>query len=208
MRKHLLIIVLFFSLGFVKAQIPIIKSNVADEFKNSSLVYKTFHNKYDLLIAFRTFSGWRIGNTNYIEILAYKNNSWKKILLTYPDNNPSKQTIKKSSLNKIKAKKLMGELESQNFWTLSNDSINMQYLEPQTVVANYAKNDTVFIVANFPHNRISVLDGSSYYFEILQGNNLRSYHTADPEEIAKHFPEVKSRIKFIKSKAAFENALK
>lgn len=207
MKKTLLIFILTLSFHTIYAQIPIINSNVNDEFKNRSLVYKTFHNKYDLLIAYKVPGGWRVGNTNIIQILAVKNNSWKKITLSYPDDNPSKQTIKKLSLEKTKAKKLMEELGSQNFWTLNNDSINMKRLKPQTPPENYSKNDTLFIVANNPVTDVKVLDGSTYYFEIIKGDSLRSYSTADPEIFAKYFPEIKSRIRFIKSKIAFENAL-
>ncbi|RZK57332.1 MAG: hypothetical protein EOO87_03170 [Pedobacter sp.] len=192
---------------FCNAQIPIIKSNVNDEFKNRSLVYKTFYNKYDLLIAYKVSGGWRVGNTNIIQILAVKNNSWKKITLSYPDDNPSKQTIKKLPLQKTEAKKLMEELGSQNFWTLNNDSINMKHLKPQTPPENYSKKDTLFIVANNPVTDVKVVDGSTYYFEIIKGDSLRSYSTADPEIFAKYFPEIKSRIRFIKCKIAFENAL-
>ena len=200
---------LFLASSFaIKAQIPIIQSNVTDDFKNKSLVYNAFKGKYDFLIAYSISGGWRSTNTNYIRILADKKNSWKKILFSYPDGEPTKQTIKKYSLDKSKAYKLLQDLGHQSFWTLSNDSLNMSHLKPQTPVANFSRNDTLFIIAMPPPSHGITLDGSAYYFEILQGNSLRSYATQHLEINVKFLAEIKSRSRFIKSKNAFENAFK
>ncbi len=189
-----------------KAQIPIIESNVTEGKKDNSLIYKTFHNKYDFLISFRSYSGWRIGDKTFITILALQNKRWKKIILSFPDSKPTSLTIKKTSFASTKVTQLLKDLALQNFWSLSDDSLNMMGIAPKIPLKNYVKNDTIVIVS--AKSKIRVLDGSTYYFEILQGSALRYYRCEDPEIYLEYYPEIKSRAYFIKARDAFIAALK
>ncbi len=206
MKKMLLLLFLSFFTFFSWAQLPQIKQNVSDDWKSYSIVYKTFYPQYDFLIASYIHSGWRIGNFNYITILAKKNKKWEKIILSYPDGKRDQIKLKKVKFNRKKAEQLINDLTAQNFWTLSNDSLNHQELAPKTKAENYAKNDTIFVVANVD-KRIRVSDGSAYYFEILQGDRLRFYYSENPETYLQHYPKIKTRAYFIKSKQAFYTAL-
>ncbi|RZK55171.1 MAG: hypothetical protein EOO91_14575 [Pedobacter sp.] len=201
MKKHLLITALFFFIGFVKAQIPIINSNVTDQFKNSSLVYEAFHKKYDLLIAFHLEGTTKFGVTN-IQIIAVKRNKWKKILFTYQDQNPLKRRIKTKSLNDTLGAKLISDLNANNFWTLDNDSINSRILKIKTPVVKTLSKDTVYIFGSRSVQRPEMNDGVGYYFKILQGDKLRSYIAYNPDFYVKYYPS-KQREQFINSREAF-----
>lgn len=204
LKKTLALFVILCCFLKVNAQIPEIKSNVLDEQKSKSLIYKIFSDKYDLLISYQTVS-WTSGD---IQILALKNKRWKKITLSFLNGEPVMTAIKKQSFPRLKANQLMAELTLHNFWTLSNDSINMKEITPKNLIQNHRNKDTVVIVAYKQVKSITVMDGISYHFEILQENNLRIYDCNNPDTYFKYYPKIKPREHFINAKNAFEAAIK
>lgn len=208
MKYLILIILISFGL-FSHAQIPEIKSNVGDKTGKNTIVYNKLHGKYNFWIACRIYSGWRINKITYITVLAHKNKSWKRIILSYPDDKPNEIKLKKKTVDKKKAEDLMAYLNDQNFWNLDKDSLIMYQKQtiPKGSIQSHVKNDTIVVMGKVPARIIRVMDGYSVHFEIFQSESQRFYGTEDPEAYFKHLPEIKCRANFIRSKNAFLKAM-
>ncbi|RZL37065.1 MAG: hypothetical protein EOP00_28925 [Pedobacter sp.] len=183
-RKITLFFILCFALK-ANSQIPKLESNVPNEQKGKSLLYKTFLNKYDLAISYQPVS-WTAGD---IQVLALKKKRWEKITISFSKNDPTNMVIKKKSFPSKRASQLIADLTLQNFWTLSNDSLNMTVIPRKTLIKNHQIKDTVVIIGPYKtETSFVVADGIAYLFEILQGNSLRRYAVNNPETYIKYFP--------------------
>jgi hypothetical protein len=210
MQKIFIIILIFLVFSGVKsnAQLPSLVGGIIENQKSGSIIYKNLKDKYDFIISYHISGGWTPGDTTVFQILALKDKSWKKILLKSSLRNLSGMPkIEVTNFKKQKAKQLMNELTRIGFWSLNNDSLNIKEIKPKIPSENFVNNDTVVIVAD-RIRRYSIVDGSSYQFEIIQKNVVKVYHCESPESYLSTFPEIKSTIIFIRAKDAFENTIK
>lgn len=208
--KKICTIFIFLLFSGVKSNAQLSKTiNIdTDYLKKGTIVYQTLKDKYDFVLSYGVSTGWQIGDTASFDILARKNKSWKKIRIKYSTRNPSGMAkIEIAKFKKQKAEQLMEQLNNIGFWSLNNDSLNIKEIKPKTPSENFVKNDTVFIVAD-RIRRYSIVDGSSYRFEIIKKKSVQVYHCESPEAYLSTFPEIKATIIFIKAKDAFENAIK
>jgi hypothetical protein len=194
--------VLFLATSFsIKAQIPIIQSNVTDDFKNKSLVYNAFKGKYDFLIAYHIQGGTKFGSTN-VQIIVLKGKKWKKIIFNYKDNNELDQKVTKRRLDKKLGLQLIETLNSEKFWSLDNDSINVRRIKPKPQILPKQSKDTVYITGYKPVINLEVLDGADYFLQIIQNDKMRFYKTDNPDSYFKFYPQLKQRGNFIRSRDA------
>ena len=210
MKDTAKIILIFLVFSHIKTNAQFSKTIEFDTepLKKGSIVYRNLKNKYDFILSYSVSTGWQIGDTACFDILARKNKTWKKILLKYSIRNPSGAAkIEITKFEKQKAEQLMEQLSRFGFWSLNNDSLNIKEIKPKIPSENFVKKDTVVIVAD-RIRRYSIVDGSSYRFEIIQKNAVNVYHCESPESYLRVFPEIKSTVVFIQAKEAFEKAIK
>ncbi len=210
MKKIYTITLIFFLFGQIKsnAQLPVITLNATNSPNRGSIVYKNLKDKYDFIISFHVSGGWRIGDTASFDILARKNKTWKRILLKYQVSKPTgTPKIEVTKFGKQKANRLMERLGTIGFWSLNNDSLNLKEIKPNVPSENFVNKDTVVIMAD-RIRRFSIVDGTSYNFEIIQKNAVKTYHCESPDAYLRFFPEIKSTSIFIKAIEAFDRAMK
>ena len=195
MHKRALITYLLTLSGLlVKAQLPDLQSNVADNLKFASGVYKNFHDKYDFVISCCSQSYWWSDRESY-EILAYGNGHWQKISLYSKRNHNgkwSKPSIKIDSFDNSRAKRLIEIFNKNDFWHLSNDSLSIHQKRI---------NDTLF-------KAFDISDAVNYKFEVMTKNSFSIIQCYDPEYFMENIPEIKSRAIFIKCRDEFLSAFK
>ncbi|MGN7986970.1 hypothetical protein ACTJKC_06510 [Pedobacter sp. 22226] len=203
------IIFVFLVLSHIRSNAQFLPTaNISEYRKENSVVYRNLKDKYDFILSYHVSGGWSADDTTTFQILALKNKTWKKIFLKSSLRTPS-GTVKVTEVNfqKKKAKLLMNQLTKFGFWSLKNDSLNIKEIKPKIPAENFVKNDTVMVVAD-RIRRFSVVDGTTYHFEIIQKNRLTTYSCESPDTYLNVFPEIKSTSIFIKTIKAFENAIK
>ncbi|HVS93299.1 MAG TPA: hypothetical protein VHE59_14775 [Mucilaginibacter sp.] len=195
MRVKTFFIYLFLFSGlFVKAQLPILKSNTTDEQKQSSDIYNNFHDNYDFVISCNSQSYWWSDKKIY-EVLAYGNGHWERISLyskRHHNGKWSKPYIKIDSFDNERAEKLIELFNKNDFWHLSNDSLNIHQKRI---------NDTLF-------KTYDISDDVNYKFEIMTKNDFLIIQCYAPEYFLEKIPEIKSREVFIKCRDEFLSAYK
>ncbi|WAC39259.1 hypothetical protein [Pedobacter sp. SL55] len=202
--KYITTLILLLFLYNTKAQLPIIEANITFNEKNSSVPFQVLKkNSYEFAISYYIYSGgWKMNNDTYYTILAYKKNAWKKLLLIYNEDSKSIKKTKKKQINNRNAKRLISDLNKNNFWSLSLDSLNIKQLPPKILAKNEVINDTVFIKTNVIRS-FNVADGTTYYFEIFQNGKVKILSCESPESYKNVFPEIQTTQNFINSKKAF-----
>lgn len=209
MIKIINIIFIFLLFGYVRSDAQFIPATggIMEHQNGSSIVSRSLKDKYDFLISYYVTSGWTFGDTTSFQILALKNKTWKKIIFKYSERNilgiPKIEIVK---FNKLKARKLMDKLTELGFWSLNNDSLNIKEIKPKIPTKNFITDNTVVVVAD-RIRKFSVVDGTTFHFEIIQKNKITTFSCESPDAYLNVFPEIKSTSIFTKAIKAFENAV-
>lgn len=205
MRRLLLVTLILFSIYHTQAQIPVFNSNVNDDFKAKSLLFKKLKHKYDFLIAYHVEGITRMKNAK-IQIIAVKNNRWRKLTFIYQDKSCLKRRLISKKIDNSIGNELIAKLSKENFWTLENDSINYRELKPNPTVPHKPIKDTVLVIGYKPERILVAVDGTSYYLQVMQGDSLRVYKSNNPDFYFKHHPQFLHIGNFIRSRDAFIEA--
>lgn len=191
--KLLLISFILFSWLTSGAQIPVIRTNVPLEEKQS-IIYSQYFGEYDFLIASTSECYWWADKVNY-QILAFSNDKWERISFfarKKKNGKLSKPVISHRPFESKIAETLIYDLTNNSFWNLNNDSLNLSTRKnPDSSITKY-----------------SLSDGVNYKFEVLTKNEFRIIESYEPEYFLEKMPEIKDREKFIKAKEIIESALK
>lgn len=190
---------------FSYSQIPVIDSNVSDDFKGTSLLFKKLRHKYDFSIAYHVEGMFNFKNAK-IQIIASKNNRWWKLTFIDKEKSCLKKRVKRKPLNEKIGKELVATLNQEGFWTLNNDSINNREVKPKPPVERKQSKDTVYVTGHKSVRSVHVVDGGFYYLQMIHGNKMRIYKTDNPDIYFKHYPQFTQRGNFIKSRDAFISA--
>jgi hypothetical protein len=179
MKLFVSIILLTISILF-----PEIKPNATEEDKSKSIIYNLFNGKKDFLIAYSTESYWSSNKKDY-QILACKNGKWEKIFVhskKKKNGNWSMSSLSYKSINSEKVNQLLSKFNNLSFWELENEKLNQ----------TKEKNENGEVI------KYSISDGVNYRFEILQGSNLRTIESYEPEYFLEKMPKIQERETFIK----------
>ncbi|MGE6221382.1 hypothetical protein ACQKCH_16280 [Nubsella zeaxanthinifaciens] len=205
MNRLLLVILILLSIYQTYAQIPVFNSNVNDDFKAKSLLFKKLKHKYDFLIAYHVEGITRMKNAK-IQIIAVKNKKWRKLTFIYEGKSCLKRRLISKKIDKSIGNELIANLGKENFWTLENDSINYREIKSKPPVTRKPINDTVFVIGYKPERTLVAIDGGSYYLQMMQGDNLRVYKSNNPDFYFKYYPQFLHIGNFIRSRDAFIDA--
>jgi len=204
-----LIIISFFLVGQSKTfgQIPDIVHNYTSQDSSQNPLIDSFAKKFDFIIAYTEQSYWWSNRKNY-KILACSDSKWSS--WTYSDyfiQGTKKKGKKKIIVDTVKvghyfkgkaeiqnlvAAELFSALDTNDFWTLNNDSLNQSRLYPMKII----NGDTTFRIA-------SISDGINYRFDILNKTRLRVIESYEPDYFLELFTDMVERRKFIKSRDTF-----
>ena len=204
-----LIIISYFLFGQYKTfgQIPNIIHNYTSQDSTQNPLIDSFSKKYDFIIAYTEQSYWWANRKNY-KILAFSNNKWSSWTYSnYFVQGTKKNGIEKITVDTIKighyflentvlkyssVSELLTNLESNNFWTLNNDSLNQSRLFPIKI----KNGDTTFRIA-------SISDGINYRFDIISKSRLRVIESYEPDYFLELFTDMFERRKFILNRDIF-----
>ena len=175
----------------LNAQIPNFKSNVPEEVELSSPVYKKFAGDYDFIIAYCNLSYWS-GNIMNYSILAYKDNEWFKIKFAATKKNDkwSKPKMITKPFNGYFARRLIDSLNRLSFWSMSQDSLNIDERE----------------IDDNKLEKFDISDGTSYNFELLSSKAFSIIYAYAPEFYLSKLPEITIRKRFLHCLNLFFNA--
>lgn len=131
--KAIIVCMILLISPFLNAQkLPVFNSNTNSAEKMKSVVYSTYSKKYDAVISYERACALADPSRRNFFILAGKKNKWKFFaweleLLdgTSDQKKIKKATVKELPLNGLSVDSLLTYWTQQSFWTLNNDSLNL-----------------------------------------------------------------------------------
>jgi hypothetical protein len=189
LKPLFLVFISAFIINTAKAQIPFLNANTTENERATSIIYKNFSSKYDLLIAFIRESYWWSNLKDY-SLLAFQNGVCLKGYIYSKKNKHgiwSKPKIKFKAVNCDSANYIVKYLNDGGFYSLNRDTLNI----------NRKK-------INDKQNKVySIDDGVNYKFEIISKKDFLIIESYMPEYFLEKIPELKSRATFIKCRDWF-----
>ena len=186
----------FISLKSIGQDVPQVVTNTDLYDQKQSYVYNTFGDDYEILVSFTSDCYWP--NKQEYYLVGKKNSQWesKKVVVEYNDRTKTADNIKRIKKKRLKTKKeelknLFSSWTDNGFWTLDNDSLNVN--EKQT-----GPDESIMLM---------ITDGCTDTFEIIQGDSYRIMYSYLPDSFQKEIP-VKQREQFIIARNEFLKIIK
>ena len=171
---------LFCAIGIFAQDYPVFESDKTLE-KEKSIVYNGFKNEFDFLIAKSETCYWY--EKIHFKIIGFKNGTIKKYHLIQ-DKKSGKCKMKKVKITRkdtLDYNKLLDELNEKEFFNLTNGPLNIKGRDNEDGTRSV----------------MSISDGHTYVFEIIEHDNYKRLYSYCPEDYFKKFPEMKYRKLFL-----------
>jgi hypothetical protein len=157
---------------------------------------------FDFILAYHQVGYWNTG-IKYT-VLGYVGGNWKTFnwWIYYKSKDQTAENIRKTKHRKIKIEpskldSLFYTLNSNNFWDLNNDSLNV-YTKIDTIINDSMSALGIISTESF----FNLTDGSTCIFEVINNTQYRYLSSYEPEYYQDAIP-IFQRLEFINCKKNF-----